>query len=87
MVDSLVDIVAGVAEIVCRLTGRAVLTALSLGRIKSDSFWGPSKSGRFGVARLPDGTIILGDLWTVLCGFVVWAAVVCLGFLLSYLKP
>jgi hypothetical protein len=87
MVEPLVDIVAGVAEIVCCFTGRAVLTALSLGRITSDPLWGRSKSGRFGFSRLPDGTIILGDLWTTFCGFVVWAAVICLGLLLYYLKP
>jgi len=86
MVEPLVDIVVGVAEIVCCFTGGAVLTALSLGRIKADPFWGRSKSGRFGFSRLPDGTIILGDLWTMLCGFVVWAAVVCLGLLLYHLK-
>lgn len=87
MVEPLVDIVAGVAEIVCCFTGRAVLTALSLGRIKSDSWWGRSKSGRFGFSRLPDGTLILSDFWTTLCGFVVWAAVAGLGLLLYYLKP
>jgi hypothetical protein len=63
------------------------VTALSLGGIKPDPFWGRSKSGRFGFSRLPDDTIILGDLWTMLCGIVVWAVVVCLGVLLSHLKP
>jgi hypothetical protein len=87
MVEPLVDIVMGVAEIVCLFTGRTVLTALSLGRIKPERFWGRSQSGRFGFSRMPDGTIIVDDFWTTLCGFAVWAMVVCLGLLLHSQRP
>ncbi|MGJ4927941.1 hypothetical protein ACQR1I_17610 [Bradyrhizobium sp. HKCCYLS2038] len=70
------EAVARVATATCLVTGRAVLIAASLGKIRTGPFWGGRKAGRFGLVRDPNGHVVVGDVWAILSGAVIWAVVI-----------